>query len=122
LTNGVVHLALSRAREQHRLLEFLIAATSNLDSSLDPAETLRHIAGTAVPELAELCVIDPLDSDGTPGQAIAAAADPQLAVEVERMRESEPPRTSIDGVLARALASGAPVIVEDPPAGGLGSD
>ena len=41
LTSAVVHLALNRMREQRRRLEILIAATAELDKSLDPAETLR---------------------------------------------------------------------------------
>src|SRR2546427_103438 len=56
LTTSVVHYALGRMREQRWRLEFLIAATANLDSSLDPQQTLRKIARTAVPDLAELCV------------------------------------------------------------------
>ena len=49
---------------QRRRMEILIAATARLDRSLDPAETLRTIAHMAVPELAELCVIDLLGESG----------------------------------------------------------
>src|SRR4030081_1194799 len=73
LTTSVVHYALGRMREQRWRLEFLIAATAKLDSSPDPQQTLRKIAGTAVPELAELCVIDLIDSDGSVTDTVAAA-------------------------------------------------
>src|SRR6202040_1719937 len=51
LTGGAVHYALNRMRVQRRLLESLVAATSGLDASLDPAATARRIARTAVPAL-----------------------------------------------------------------------
>ena len=82
LTAAVIHIALERMRSQRRDLEFLIGATANLDSSLDPAETLRKFARTAVPEYAELCVIDLLDGRGSMASTIAAAVDPAVAAEI----------------------------------------
>ena len=64
LTTVVIHLALNSVREHRRRLKFLIDATATFDTSLDPAEALRNLARAAVPELAELCVIDLLDRDG----------------------------------------------------------
>ena len=83
----VLHTALSTLREQRRRLEILIAATAELDRSLDPAQTLRTIAHMVVPELAELCVIDLLDERGSVGTTVAGAARPELAAEVEQMRD-----------------------------------
>jgi hypothetical protein len=97
LTTSVVHYALGRMREQRWRLEFLIAATAKLDSSLDPQQTLRKIARTAVPELAKLCVIDLVDSDGSVTDTVAAAADPALAAEVERTRKGRPPHAGPTG-------------------------
>ncbi|MCW3028896.1 MAG: putative sensor protein [Solirubrobacterales bacterium] len=115
LTTSVVHYALGRMREQRWRLEFLIAATAKLDSSLDPQQTLRKIARTAVPELAELCVIDLIDSDGSITDTVAAAADPAVAAEVERTRKVNPAHTGPTGShpIAAALSSGAPYVVED---------
>src|SRR6202453_5014617 len=42
------NIALNRMREERHRLECLIRATSGLDSSLDPEQTLRKIARTAV--------------------------------------------------------------------------
>jgi len=113
LTSVVIHIALERMRDQRRRLEFLIGATANLDASLDPAETLRKIARTAVPEFAELCVIDLLDRRGAITSTVAAAVDPAVAAEVERLREVVPLQT--DGIhpVAQALGSGVPVVVND---------
>ncbi len=113
LACGVIHLALDRMRDNRRRLEFLIGATANLDASLDPAETLRRIARTAVPQLAELCVIDLLDRSGSIGGTVAAAVDPAVAAGVERLRKARP--LDVDGShpVAQVLRSAAPLLVED---------
>ena len=113
LASTVVHVTLNRARDQRRQLELLTAATARLDTSLDPAETLRNIARTALPELAELCVIDLLDQGGSIGRAVAAAVDPALAIAVERMREALPLDMRGTHPVARALSTRAPCVVHD---------
>jgi Stage II sporulation protein E (SpoIIE)/GAF domain len=113
LTSAVIHIALDRMREERRRLEFLIGATANLDTSLDPAETLRKIARTAVPEFAELCVIDLLDRRGGMGSTVAAAIDPALASEVERLRGARPLQVGGTHPVARVLESGKPLVVPD---------
>jgi serine phosphatase RsbU (regulator of sigma subunit) len=113
LTCAVIHIALERMRDQRRRLEFLIGATANLDASLDPAETLRKIARTAVPEFAELCVIDLLDRRGSIGSTVAAAVDPAVAAEVERLRDAVPLQRDGSHPVAQVLGSGLPVVVND---------
>jgi hypothetical protein len=114
LTTSVVHLALRRMRDERWQLEFLIAATDQLDSSLDPQQTLRRIARTAVPELAELCVIDLIDADGSITDTVAAAIDPAVAAEVERTRKVTPPDIGSmrSHPIARALSTGAPYVLD----------
>jgi Stage II sporulation protein E (SpoIIE)/GAF domain len=113
LASTVIHLALEGMREQRRRLEFLIGATARLDTSLDPAETLRKIARTAVPELAELCVIDLLDRRGSIGDAVATAVDPAVAAAVERLREAFPLDIHGTHPVAQVLASGVPCVIHD---------
>jgi hypothetical protein len=115
LTTSVVHYALGRMREQRWRLEFLIAATANLDSSLDPQQTLRKIARTAVPDLAELCVIDVIDTDGSVTDTVAAAVDPALAAEVERTRKVHPPEIGAahSHSIATVLSTGTPLVAQD---------
>ncbi|HTZ65114.1 MAG TPA: GAF domain-containing SpoIIE family protein phosphatase [Solirubrobacteraceae bacterium] len=110
---GVVHYALSRVREQRRRLEFLIAATAELDTSLDPTETLRSFADAAVPELAELCVIDLVGRDGSIGDTIAASVDPTVAAGIERMRRANPLEIGGSHPVAQVLSSGAPSVIDD---------
>ncbi|HWW90666.1 MAG TPA: GAF domain-containing SpoIIE family protein phosphatase [Solirubrobacteraceae bacterium] len=115
LTTSAVHYALGRMREQRWRLEFLIAATAKLDSSLDPQQTLHKIARTAVPDLAELCVIDLIDADGSITDTVAAAVDPAVAAELERTRRVQPLEiaTARSEAVATALRTRTPHVVED---------
>jgi GAF domain-containing protein len=113
LTSAVVHLALNRMREQRGRLEILIAATAELDKSLDPAETLRTIAHMAVPDLAAACVIDLLDEGGSIDSTLAVASQPELAAALERsakpegfLRESGHGAAAVVPMLARGRTIG----------------
>jgi serine phosphatase RsbU (regulator of sigma subunit) len=113
LTVVVIHFAMGGVRAHRRQLRFLIDATATFDGSLDPTESLRNLAQAAVPELAELCVIDLLDERGAIGESVAAATVPAVAIELERLRRDVP--LDLDGThpVARALASGERRVVED---------
>ncbi|MGO9488320.1 MAG: PP2C family protein-serine/threonine phosphatase [Solirubrobacteraceae bacterium] len=113
LTTIVVHLSLERMRADQRRLELLIAATAGLDTSLDPQQTLRRIAATALPELAELCVIDLVDEDGTITTSVAAAVDPSVAERVEAMRREQPPQPPAGHPVTRALIDRASQVIPD---------
>jgi serine phosphatase RsbU (regulator of sigma subunit) len=113
LTTGVIHLALNSVREHRRRLKFLIDATASFDTSLDPAEALRNLARAAVPELAELCVIDLLDRNGAIASTVAAAVDPDVALDVERLRSRVPLDPGGSHPVARALAGGTPYVIDD---------
>jgi serine phosphatase RsbU (regulator of sigma subunit) len=113
LTMGVIHLALNGVREHRQRLIFLITATATFDSSLDPAQALRNFAQAAVPELAELCVIDLLDRDGSIGNTVAASVDPAVAVGLERMRKAVPLDVGGTHPVAQVLSTGAPCVIPD---------
>jgi hypothetical protein len=113
LTMGVIHLALNGVREHRRRLKFLISATAAFDSSLDPEQALRNFARAAVPELAELCVIDLLDRDGSIGATVVAAVDPAVASGVEEMRKLVPLELSGSHPVARVLSTGEPCVIAD---------
>jgi serine phosphatase RsbU (regulator of sigma subunit) len=112
LISCVIHFALEGLRAQRRRLQFMIAASAKLDTSLDPSQTLRQMAQLAVPELAELCVIDLLGRDGRV-ECVVAAREPALARQVEEMHRRAP--LDLDGShpVAKALASGRPEVVDD---------
>jgi Stage II sporulation protein E (SpoIIE)/GAF domain len=123
LTAGVVHMSLNRMREQRRRLEILIAATAELGKSLDPSETLHTIAHMAVPGLAALCVVDLLDDSGGVGASAAAALQPEVAKEVERMRAAVPLDLHAEHPLAEVLDGGVAYAIhraDEQPAGAVG--
>jgi hypothetical protein len=113
LTTVAVHLALERMRADRRRLELLIAATAKLDTSLEPQQTLRRIAAMALPELAELCVIDLVDEDGAITTTVAAGVDPEVAARVERMHPDERPQRLAGLPVARALQERTSHVVAD---------
>jgi hypothetical protein len=113
LTTLVVHLALERMRASRRRLELLLAATSRLDSSLDPQQTLRRIASTALPELAELCTIDLIDEDGSITATVAASIEPALALRVEELRSRQGPERFEDHPISRVLRSRTSCVIQD---------
>jgi serine phosphatase RsbU (regulator of sigma subunit) len=113
LTTTVVHLALERMRADRRRLELLIAATAKLDTSLDPQQTLRRIAATALPELAELCVIDLVDEDGAITRTVAASVDSRVANRVEAMRPEDRPETLAGHPVAQALIDRTSHVLRD---------
>jgi serine phosphatase RsbU (regulator of sigma subunit) len=93
--------------------DLLISATASLDASLDPLQTVQTVAGTAVPQLADLCVIDLLREDGTIGDSIAAAEEERLTRRLEELRAREPLVLSGPHPVAHALRSGEPLQVYD---------
>ena len=113
LTTVVLHIALERMRADRRRLELLIAATARLDSSLDPQQTLRRIASTALPELAELCVIDLADDDGAVSTSVVAAVDPAVAARVEQLRGEQQPDSLPGHPVARALRERSSQLIPD---------
>lgn len=113
LTTIVMHLALERMRADRRRLELLIRATAKLDTSLDPQQTLRRIASTALGELAELCVVDLIDDEGTVTMTVAASVDPTLAVRVEEMRRGQLIEPLGEHPVSRVLSGRRPHVMHD---------
>jgi PAS domain S-box-containing protein len=93
--------------------DLLAAAGAAFDTSLDPLQTMRTIARTAVPQLAELCVIDLIRDDGLLGDSVVAAADERLARRLEELRARYPLDITGTHPVARAIRSREPVVVHD---------
>jgi PAS domain S-box-containing protein len=98
---------------RRRAQEFLVAASRLLDTSLDPTETARTIVSTAVPELAELCLIDFLRPDGWLGDSVVAAANPAMAARLEEIRRAKPLDPSGEHPVAQVLRLNQPMIWRD---------
>src|SRR3954451_1138548 len=98
---------------RRRAQEFLVAASRLLDSSLDPEETARTIVSTAVPELAEICLIDFRRPDGWYGDSVAAGANPEMAARLERVRREKPLDPAGEHPVAQVLRLSQPMIWRD---------
>jgi PAS domain S-box-containing protein len=82
-------LARAEAVDARRRLALLAAAGPTLSSSLDYGETLESITRLLVPELADWCLLDIVEDDGSLNQLAAAHADPEkeeLLVELKEHR------------------------------------
>ncbi|MET0557248.1 MAG: SpoIIE family protein phosphatase [Solirubrobacterales bacterium] len=107
---SVIARDVTAEKRRRRAQEFLVAASRLLDTSLDPAQTARTIVGTAVPELAEICVIDFVREDGWLGDSIVAGANPEMAARLEEIRRRSPLDPKGQHPVARVLREDRPMI------------
>ncbi|HWB68493.1 MAG TPA: PAS domain S-box protein, partial [Solirubrobacterales bacterium] len=110
---SVIARDVTSEKRRQRAQEFLIGATRILDSSLDPEQTARTIVETAVPELAELCVIDFARADGRIGDSIVAGADPEAARRLEEIRRGSPLDPEGEHPVAQVLKEDRPMVWRD---------
>jgi len=110
---SVIARDITDERRRRRAREFLIAATRDLDASLDPVETARNIVAKAVPDLAEVCVIDFIRDDRRIGDSVAASAIPGAAERLERIRRDAPLDPEGDHPVAQVLRTGEPMVWRD---------
>jgi PAS domain S-box-containing protein len=110
---SVIARDVTAEKRRRRAQEFLVAATRGLDASLDFDRTARNIVEAAVPELAELCVIDLVRRDGWIGDSIVGAAKPDAAPTLERVRRGTPLDPRGEHPVAQVLRAGRPMVWRD---------
>lgn len=110
---SVVARDITDEMRRRRAQEFLVAASRLLDTSLDPTETARTIVSTAVPELAEVCLIDFRRADGWLGDSVVAGADPEMAARLERIRREKPLDPGGEHPAAQVLRLNQPMVWRD---------
>jgi PAS domain S-box-containing protein len=110
---SVIARDITAERRRRRAHDFLIAATRDLDASLDPTETARNIVAKAVPDLAEVCIIDFIREDGRIGDSVVAATIPGAAERLEQIRRDAPLDQAGDHPVAQVLRKGEPMIWRD---------
>jgi PAS domain S-box-containing protein len=98
---------------RRRAQTFFAGASRDFDSSLDPNETARNIVHAAIPDLAEVCVIDFLRGDGRIGESVVAATRPRVAATLEEIRRATPLDPSGDHPVATVLREGRAMIWRD---------
>ncbi len=99
-----------RRREHHYRL--LAEASTVLARSLDRDTTLQAVSRLAVPDFADLCLVDVVDAAGMPTRVVATFADP--AVErIGRRLSAFAPRPGLAEGPARVLRSGEAVLYRE---------
>jgi diguanylate cyclase (GGDEF)-like protein/PAS domain S-box-containing protein len=103
-THDLQHHSLRAARAQEGRMAFLARASMALGSSLDSAATVQNIARIAVPELADLCIIDLAVDPAAVRRAAVACGDPAPNGAVEALLRQT--RLAPDSPQAAALRTG----------------
>jgi PAS domain S-box-containing protein len=96
-------------------MEFLARASQVLASSLDYQETLRNVAGLAVPQIADWCGVDLFDEERGREQVAVAHIDPSKLEMAERLRAFEPEGLDPEQGLGLVWSTGEPVLYNDIP-------
>jgi PAS domain S-box-containing protein len=94
-------------------VELLLEAGVALAASLDLTTTMGQVARLTVPRLADVCVIDLLDEDGSIRDVAVAAAEETIARDLEEMRSRHPLDPEGEHPVARVIHSGEPVLLPE---------
>jgi PAS domain S-box-containing protein len=102
-------------RRSQLRLEFLARAGHMLASSLDYQQTLRNVAGLAVPRIADWCALDLFDEDGAREQVAVAHSDPAKVALAERLRALQAPDLDPDRGLGLVRRTGTSALYNEIP-------
>lgn len=105
------HLPAEQRAPRPDAYRLIAAASTRLAASLDYPTTLETITRLAVPDLADLVLVDILDKDGVLERAAVAHRDPNLDARLRADHNREPVRTTPGGPVAKALDSGEALFV-----------
>jgi PAS domain S-box-containing protein len=96
-------------------MEFLAQASQVLASSLDYEQTLRNVAGLAVPHIADWCAVDLFTEEGIREPVAIAHKDPAKLAMAERLRTFEPEELDPDQGLGLVRRTGEPLLYTEIP-------
>ena len=96
-------------------MEFLVRAGEILASSLDYEQTLRNVAGLAVPHIADWCGVDLFGEGGRREPVAVAHADPAKLEMAALLRAYEPETLDPDQGLGLVRRSGEPAVYNEIP-------
>src|SRR5579884_893669 len=102
-----------RAAQQR--LRFLGEASALLASSLDVDETLRRVAGLAVPQFADWCTVDLVQPDRTLQRVAVAHVDPEKVELASRLVAAYPSTLDDEHGLGAVVRTGEPVLANEIP-------
>ncbi|WP_224364278.1 ATP-binding protein [Hyalangium versicolor] len=107
---------LRRARRAERKARFVARASQALAASLDFRATLDQVAKLAVPVVADLCMVDMLEEDGTIRRLAVAHRAPEKAAVAWEMEHRWPSRLDDSYGPGRVIREGQPELREVVPA------
>jgi PAS domain S-box-containing protein len=110
---SVIARDITQEVRRRRAQDFLVTATRGLEESLDFQRTARNIVETAVPEIAEFCVLDFVRRDGWIGDSVVAARDPAAAQVLEEIRHRAPLDPRGTHPVAQVLRAGQAMVWRD---------
>jgi PAS domain S-box-containing protein len=127
LITGRIHGALEAERDRNAQLldreraervrqEFASRASQLLEAPPDSMSMLDEVAGLAVPDMADLCVIDLLEPEGTLKGVVARSADPRDADALRAERGRAPLDPAGDHPVAVAARTGRALLLPEMPA------
>ncbi len=108
-------LARAEAVEARRRLALLAASGPALSASLDYEQTLDGITRLLVPEIADWCLLDIVDDDGSVSQLAAAHADPEKDELLASLKEHRKFGEGDPGSPAEVLRTGQSALLPDLP-------
>ncbi|MDQ3966256.1 MAG: SpoIIE family protein phosphatase, partial [Actinomycetota bacterium] len=101
-----------RAEEAQR---FLAEAGATLSSSLGYRTTLASVAHLAVPHLADWCVVDILEEDGSLERLAMTHQDPEKVALAQELEQRYPPDPEAQRGVPQVLRTGQPELVPEIP-------
>ena len=108
-------LARAEAVATRRRLALLASVGPILYSSLDYEAMLERIARLTVPELADWCLVDILEEDGTVNQLAAAHADREKEGLLRELLRHRGFGEDAPGTVAQVLRTGRSILISDAP-------
>jgi PAS domain S-box-containing protein len=93
--------------------DFLARAGTVLASSLDYQQTLRNVAGLAVPQIADWCGVDLFDEDGRRERVAVAHVDPARLEMASQLRAYEPDELNPEQGVGLVLRTGEPALYNE---------
>jgi PAS domain S-box-containing protein len=108
---SIVARDITAERRRRSAEKFLARSTRAFGASLDPRQTARAIVEAALPELADVCVIDMLLPNGSIGNPTVGARDPAIGERLEAIRERAPIDPASRHPIAEVLRTRRPTVV-----------
>ncbi|HUP33131.1 MAG TPA: PAS domain-containing protein [Gaiellaceae bacterium] len=110
---------ITKERAAEERIHFLGEASTLLSSSLDYKATLADLARLLVPRVADYCIVDAIDEDGSLRQVVISHRDEASEQLLRELRRRYPPEENEEHPVSLVLRTREPFLIEDARGGGL---